>query len=118
MILKIACISGAKGLVALARDIRAGITLVRYVRNQLFAHNVGRGQAALFTGRGGVREEKYCVSAPFFSSASIFSSSGEGRDTRRPDTRRRNAIPRGNLRFYRKFIRGAGLACEPDEEIG
>lgn len=111
MILKIARISGAKGLVALARDIRAGITLVRYVRNQLFAHNVGCGQAALFIQDGeGVRGEKYCVSAPFFPSASIFSSSGEGRDTRRPDTRRRNAIPRGNLRFYRKFIRGAGLA--------
>lgn len=50
----------------MGRDIRAGITLVRYVRNQLFAHNVGCGQAALFTGRRGGRGEKYCVSAPFF----------------------------------------------------
>lgn len=111
-------ISDAKGLVAFAPELRSYDTFaINYSGIMSGAnrrHCLPAGQRE--REKRGKGRNTACR-LPFFSSARIFSS-GECRDTHRPDTRRRNAIPRGNLRFYRKFIRGAGPACEPDAEIG
>lgn len=90
----------------------------RYVRNQLLAHNVGvrtRGivyRAGTLSGKGKGKEMVHVGS--FFRRRAF--SPGRGRRVltlaATAQILRRNDSLRGNLRFYRKFIRGGG-PCEP-----